>query len=57
MHRVVQERQRHEMLRCGTGLSRKGNEVIRSVSKSVGFETRCYGVVWRCIEWKNQEGE
>ena len=45
------------MLRYGTGLSRKGNEVTRSVLNSGGFEKHCYGVVWRCIEWKNQEGE
>ena len=50
-------------------MSRKGNEVIRNVLKSYGDEvTRSvlksdglakprYGVVWRCIEWKNQEGE
>ena len=57
LHRVEQERQGHEMLRYGTGLSRKGKEDIRSFSKSGGFEKRCYGVVWRCIEWKNQEGE
>ena len=45
-------------------MSRKGDEVIRSVSKSDGSELirkvlksgglakPRYGVVWRCIEWK-----
>lgn len=28
MHSFVLERQRHEMLRYGTGLSRKGNELL-----------------------------
>lgn len=36
-NKSVLERQRHEMLRCGTGLSRKGNEVTRSVLKSGGI--------------------
>ncbi len=35
--RGVLERQIHEMLRCGTGLSRNGNELIRSVLKSGGI--------------------
>ena len=57
LHRVGKERKGQEMLRYGTGLSRKGKERRRSVPNCGGFEKPCDGVVWRCIEWKNQEGE
>lgn len=42
----VLERQRHEMLRYGTGLSRKGNELYRKAERRRSFARLRRSLAW-----------